>query len=56
MVKRNRTSAKHSTRYSRVVSYHSTDRAIISLTSGIRRDPVLSDMYGRVVVVVIVVN
>jgi len=37
----------YSTRYSRVVSHRSTDRAIARLTSEIGRDPVLSSMYGR---------
>jgi hypothetical protein len=37
----------YSTQYSRVVPHHSTDCAITSLTSEIRRDPVLSGVYGR---------
>ena len=37
----------YSTQYSRVVPHHSTDCAITSLTSEIRRDPVLSSVYGR---------
>ena len=37
----------YSTKYSRVVSNHSTDLAISSLTLEIGRDPVLSTMYGR---------
>jgi hypothetical protein len=37
----------YSTQYSRVVPHHSTDCAITSLTSDIRRDPVLSGVYGR---------
>ena len=37
----------YSTQYSRVVPHHSTDWAITSLTSEIRRDPVLSGVYGR---------
>lgn len=37
----------YSTAYSRVVPHHSTDCAITSLTSEIRRDPVLSGVYGR---------
>jgi hypothetical protein len=37
----------YSTSYSRVISHHSTDDAITSLTSEIERDPVLSSMYGR---------
>lgn len=36
-----------STPYSRVVTYHSTNKAITDLTSEIRRDPVCSSMYGR---------
>lgn len=39
---------EYSTQYSRVVSHHSTDCAVISLTSEIGRDPVLSDAYGRI--------
>ena len=37
----------YSMMYSRVVSHRSTDITITSLTSGIRRDPVLSGVYGR---------
>ena len=37
----------YGTQYSRVVPHHSTDCAITSLTSEIRRDPVLSGVYGR---------
>ena len=37
----------YSTRYSRVVPHHSTDRAITSLTSQIGRDAVCSGVYGR---------
>lgn len=37
----------YSTSYSRVISHHSTDDAITSLTSEIGRDPVLSSVYGR---------
>ena len=37
----------YSTQYSRVVPHHSTDWAITSLTSEIRRDPVCSSVYGR---------
>ena len=37
----------YSTPYSHVVTHHSTDGAITSLTSEIRRDPVHSGMYGR---------
>ena len=37
----------YSTQYSRVVSHHSTDRAVTSLTSEIGRDPVVSSAYGR---------
>ena len=37
----------YSMQYSHVVSHHSTDCTSTSLTSGIRRDPVLSGMYGR---------
>ena len=37
----------YSTSYSHVISHHSTDDAITSLTSEIERDPVLSSMYGR---------
>ena len=37
----------YDTRYSRVVPHHSTDRAVTSLTSEIRRDPVISGAYGR---------
>ena len=33
--------------YSHVVSHHSTNCTSTSLTSGIRRDPVLSGVYGR---------
>jgi hypothetical protein len=33
--------------YSHVVSLHSTNSTITSLTSGIGRDPVLSSVYGR---------
>lgn len=40
-------SKNYSTQYSRVVPHHSTDCAITSLTSEIRRDPVLSGVYGR---------
>lgn len=36
-----------STSYSRVVTYHSTDKAITDLTSEIGRDPVCSSMYDR---------
>ncbi len=38
----------YSTQYSRVVSHHSTDCAITSLTAEIGRDPVLSGVYGRI--------
>jgi hypothetical protein len=37
----------YSTQYSRVVPHRSTDWAITSLTSEIRRDPVLPSVYGR---------
>ena len=37
----------YSTQYSRVVPHHSTDWAITSLTSEIRRVPVCSSVYGR---------
>lgn len=37
----------YNTQYSRVVPHHSTDCAITSLTSEIRRDPVNSGMYGH---------
>lgn len=37
----------YGTQYSRVVPHHSTDCAITSLTSEIRRDPVLPGVYGR---------
>jgi hypothetical protein len=37
----------YGTRYSRVVSHRSTDRASACLTSGIGRDLVLSSVYGR---------
>ncbi len=37
----------YSTWYSRVVPHRSTDQAITSLTSEIRRDPVLPSVYGR---------
>ena len=40
-------SKNYSTRYSRVVPHHSTDRAITSLTSQIGRDAVCSGVYGR---------
>ena len=40
-------SKNYSTQYSRVVPHHSTDWAITSLTSEIRRDPVCSGVYGR---------
>ncbi|OLY77662.1 hypothetical protein AYI68_g8305 [Smittium mucronatum] len=39
----------YDTPYSRVVSNHSTDEAIISLISKIGRDLVLSDMNGRAI-------
>ena len=44
---RGRGAKNYSTQYSRVVPHHSTDCAITSLTSEIRRDPVLSGVYGR---------
>ena len=37
----------YSTQYSHAVTHHSTDCAIIGLTSGIGRDPVFSNVYGR---------
>ena len=37
----------YSTQYSHVVTHHSTNWAITSLSSEIRRDPELSSMYGR---------
>lgn len=37
----------YDTQYSHVVTHHSTDCAIASLTSGIGRDPVLYGVYGR---------
>ena len=40
-------SKNYSTQYSRVVPHRSTDWAITSLTSEIRRDPVLSSVCGR---------
>lgn len=41
-------SKEYSTQYSRVVTHHSTDCAVTSLTSEIGRDPVLSGAYGRI--------
>ena len=45
--KKKKKKKNYSTQYSRVVPHHSTDCAITSLTSEIRRDPVLSSVYGR---------
>lgn len=40
-------SKNYSMQYSHVVTHHSTNCTSTSLTSGIRRDPVLSGVYGR---------
>jgi hypothetical protein len=40
-------SKNYSMQYSHVVSHHSTNCTSTSLTSGIRRDPVFSGVYGR---------
>ncbi|EDO30078.1 predicted protein, partial [Nematostella vectensis] len=37
----------YSTRYSEAVTHPSTNRALLSLTSVIGREPVLSQWYGR---------
>ena len=46
-ISKNRRDKNYSTRYSRVVPHHSTDRAITSLTSQIGRDAVRYGVYGR---------